>query len=57
MANNLNVVQCISNRIAIIRGGKILEMASTAELFEAPKDPYTRRLLSAVLSLHEREAV
>ena len=57
VANNLNVVQCISNRIAIIRGGRILEMAATPELFESPQDPYTRRLLSAVLSLHERETV
>ena len=56
VANNLNVVQCISNRIGIIRGGKILEMAATTELFDAPQDPYTRRLLSAVLSLHERES-
>ena len=55
VANNLNVVQSISDRIAIIRGGNILEVSSTAELFEAPRDPYTRQLLSAVLSLHDRK--
>ena len=56
VANNLNVVQSISDRIAIIRGGRILEVSPTAELFQAPRDPYTRELLSAVLSLHERKA-
>ncbi len=55
VANNLNVVQYISDRIAIIRDGRILEMATADRLFSAPQDKYTRRLLSAVLSLHERE--
>ncbi len=56
VANNLNVVQHISDRIAIIRHGKILEQSSTVELFARPHDPYTKKLLSAVLSLHERQA-
>ena len=56
VANNLNVVQHISDRIAIIRNGKILEQSSTVELFARPHDPYTKKLLSAVLSLHEKQA-
>ena len=56
VANNLNVVQYFSDQIAIIRQGKILEQSSTNDLFAMPQDPYTKKLLSAVLSLHDRQA-
>ena len=54
VANNLNVVQYFSDRVAIIREGKILELSSTAELFKNPQNSYTKELLSAVLSLHSK---
>jgi oligopeptide transport system ATP-binding protein len=56
VANNLNVVQYISDRVAVIRNGKILEMSATDDLFKTPKDAYTKRLLAAVLSLHEKRS-
>ena len=54
VANNLNVVQHVSDRVAIIREGRIVELAPKDRLFKSPKAPYTRELLSAVLSLHEK---
>jgi ABC-type oligopeptide transport system ATPase subunit len=54
VANNLNVVQHVSDRVAIIKDGRIIEMAAARDLFDAPQDEYTKTLMSAVLSLSRR---
>ena len=48
VAHDLSVVRFISDRIAVIRQGHILELAETEELFNYPLHPYTKALLSAV---------
>ncbi|HIY57070.1 MAG TPA: ATP-binding cassette domain-containing protein [Candidatus Tetragenococcus pullicola] len=48
VAHDLSVVRFISDRIAVIRSGRILELAETEELFTHPLHPYTKALLSAV---------
>ena len=48
IAHDLSVVRYISDRIAVIRNGRILEVAETEELFKNPIHPYAQALLSAV---------
>lgn len=50
IAHNLDVVRGFCDRVAVMRKGRIVELASTPDIFEAPQHPYTKILLSAVPS-------
>jgi len=48
IAHDLSVVKYFSNRIGVMYYGKMVELASSDDLFDKPMHPYTRSLLSAI---------
>lgn len=48
IAHDLSVIRFICDRIAVMKNGRIVEMGNIDEIYNSPKDPYTKLLLSSV---------
>lgn len=55
ISHDLSVIKYLSDRIAIMYLGEIIELGKTEEIFSAPKHPYTKALLSSVPELNTNE--
>ena len=56
VAHDIGVIRHVSDRIAVMHGGRIVEQGSAEQVCERPGDPYTRSLLAAVPIPDPREA-
>jgi len=54
ITHNFGIVSEISNRIAVMYAGEIVEEGKTSEIIRTPKHPYTKALLSAIPKPHKR---
>lgn len=55
VAHNLAVVENVSDRVAVMYLGRVVEVASRSEIFGNPQHPYTETLLRAVPAAHPRD--
>jgi len=54
IAHNMAVVRQVSDRVAVMKAGRIVEEGSVDRIFKSPEHPYTRELLQAVPSSSPR---
>jgi len=55
ITHNIAVARFISDRVAVMYAGRLVELASTDEIMTAPKHPYTQALLKSVPTLETKE--
>jgi ABC-type microcin C transport system duplicated ATPase subunit YejF len=48
VSHDLGVIHSLCERVLVLHEGRVVEAGATEEVFAAPQDPYTRRLLAAV---------
>lgn len=55
ISHNMSVIRYMCERVAVMYKGDIVEIGITKEIFENPQHPYSKKLLSSVLSVNGRE--
>ncbi|MFC5464219.1 dipeptide ABC transporter ATP-binding protein [Lederbergia graminis] len=55
ITHDLGVVAGMCDRVVVMKSGEVVETGTTEEIFEAPKHPYTQKLLNALPRLDEKK--
>jgi microcin C transport system ATP-binding protein len=55
ISHDLRVVRALSSEVIVMRAGRVVEHGPTAEIFDHPKDAYTRALLAAAFGIEAAE--
>lgn len=55
ISHDLKVVRAMADEVLVMRHGRVVEAGSAQEIFEAPKDPYTKALMAAAFDLEAVE--
>ena len=55
ISHDLSVIRHISDSVVVMLNGKIVESGPVDEIFSSPKNPYTKKLLSAIPINHPRK--
>ena len=50
------MIHHVSDRVLVMKDGRVVEQGTADEIFRAPRDPYTRRLLAAMPTLPDVDA-
>ena len=51
ISHDLRVVRALSHQVVVVRAGRVVEHGQTQEIFERPRDPYTKALIAAAFEL------
>ncbi|MFA5347440.1 MAG: ABC transporter ATP-binding protein [Methanoregula sp.] len=57
ITHNFGVIWEICERVIVMYAGRIVEEASTADIYRNPRHPYTRALLNSILTMEERREI
>ncbi|WP_261904460.1 ABC transporter ATP-binding protein [Vibrio fortis] len=57
ISHDLSVVKHISDHVAVMKKGKIVEMGTAKEVYSSPKNEYTKELLSAIPITHPSQRI
>jgi len=55
ISHNLGVVGHMVDRLYVLQQGQVVEAGNTAQVFDAPRHPYTQRLFASVLEVRGRQ--
>ena len=56
VTHNIGVVGKMADKVLVLKNGKMMEYGETTQILDAPKDPYTKELMSSVLRLKRARA-
>ncbi|GIT89768.1 peptide ABC transporter ATPase [Jannaschia pagri] len=57
ISHDLRVVRALSHKVMVMKRGDVIEQGDAEQIFDAPKDPYTKALMAAAFDLETRPSV